>query len=71
MNEIIPLITNKKYEHFKTILGNNYQNKGEATMSTEQEPANLLVAKHAIGIVSGSSALFLALARIAVGREKI
>jgi perosamine synthetase len=51
----------------REVLDSNYLNDGDVTTRFEQEVAQLVGAKHAVAVTSGTIALFLALAGVGVG----
>jgi len=57
----------QEYTLVKDVLDSNYLNEGDVTTCFEQEVAQLVRAKHAVAITSGTIALFLALAGMGVG----
>lgn len=63
-----PQVGPLEYGLLRDVLDSNFLNDGEFTTRFEIEVARLLGAKHAIGVTSGTSALFLALAALGVGQ---
>ena len=63
----LPQITGQEYALVKDVLDSNYLNDGDVTTRFEQEVAQLVGAKHAVAVTSGTIALFLALAGVGVG----
>ena len=62
-----PQITGQEYALVKDVLDSDYLNDGDVTTRFEQEVAQLVGAKHAVAVTSGTIALFLALAGVGVG----
>jgi len=60
-------MTGKEYSLIRDVLDNNYINEGDITTLFEQNIATLVGAKHAIAVTSGTIAIFLSLAALAVG----
>jgi len=57
-----------EYALVRDVLASDYLNEGEVTSRFEREIAALAGARHAVATTSGTSALFLALAALGVGR---
>jgi perosamine synthetase len=57
----------EEYTLVREVLDSNYLNDGDVTTRFEQEVAQLVGAKHAVAVTSGTIALFLALAGVGVG----
>ncbi len=51
----------------RDVLDSNYLNDGDVTSQFEREIAQLVGVKHAVGVTSGTAALFLSLAALRVG----
>ena len=60
-------MTGDEYSLIKEVLDSNYINEGDTTTRFEQKVAELVGAKHAIAVTSGTIAIFLSLAALAVG----
>lgn len=63
----MPQIGPNEYDRLREVLDSNYLNEGDVTNRFEQDIARLLGAKHAVGVTSGTAALFLALAALKIG----
>lgn len=55
-----------EYALVRDVLDSNYLNDGDVTTRFEREIARLVGAKHAVGVTSGTAALFLALAALGI-----
>jgi perosamine synthetase len=62
-----PQMTGNEYPLIKDVLDSNYVNEGDITACFEQDVAKLVGARHAIAVTSGTIAMFLSLAALAVG----
>ena len=62
-----PRVGPAEYGLVEAVLRSNYINEGEVTTSFEKHLANLLGAKHAVAVSSGTAAIFLALAGLGIG----
>jgi perosamine synthetase len=62
-----PQMTGNEYPLIKDVLDSNYLNEGDITTCFEQNVAKLVGARHAIAVTSGTIAIFLSLAALAVG----
>ena len=60
-------MTGNEYPLIKDVLDSNYLNEGDITTCFEQNVAKLVGARHAIAVTSGTIAIFLSLAALAVG----
>ncbi len=62
-----PRVGPAEYGLVRDVLDSHYLNDGDVTTRFEQEIARLLGAKFAVGVTSGTSALFLSLAALGIG----
>ena len=62
-----PQVGPNEYVNLHDVLESNYLNDGDVTTRFEREIATLVGAKHAVGVTSGTSALFLSLAALGIG----
>jgi perosamine synthetase len=62
-----PKMGGNEYALVRDVLDSNYLNDGDVTTRFEREIARLTGAKHAVGVTSGTAALFLALAALGIG----
>ena len=62
-----PQVGPDEYGHVRDVLDSNYLNEGDVTARFEQEIAGLVGVKHAVGVTSGTAALFLSLAALGIG----
>ena len=63
----MPQIGPNEYGLVRDVLDSNYLNEGDVTTRFEREIARLVGVKHAVGVSSGTSALFLSLAALGIG----
>ena len=63
-----PQVGPNEYANLHDVLDSNYLNDGDVTTRFEREIATLVGAKHAVGVTSGTSALFLSLAALGIGQ---
>lgn len=63
-----PRVGPHEYGLIREVLDSNYLNDGEVTTRFEDAIAGLVGSKYAVAVTSGTSALFLALAALGVGR---
>ena len=62
-----PQVGPNEYANLHDVLDSNYLNDGDVTTRFEREISTLVGAKHAVGVTSGTSALFLSLAALGIG----
>jgi perosamine synthetase len=62
-----PQMTGAELPLVRGVLDSNYINDGEVTEEFERRIASLVGAKHAIGVTSGTSAIYLSLVALGVG----
>ncbi|HAL46183.1 MAG: DegT/DnrJ/EryC1/StrS family aminotransferase [SAR202 cluster bacterium] len=63
----VPQVGATEYGLVREVLDSNYLNDGDVTSRFECEIARLVGARYAVGVTSGTAALFLALAALGVG----
>jgi len=73
MNKVIrwwvPQLGPKESKYLKKVLDSSFPNEGELTALFEKKITNLLGAKYAIAVTSGTAAIFLALKALGIGRD--
>jgi perosamine synthetase len=62
-----PQMTGSELPLVEAVLDSNYVNDGEVTEEFERRIAKLVGAKHAIGVTSGTSAIYLSLVALGIG----
>jgi perosamine synthetase len=62
-----PQIGPDEYGYVRDVLDSNYLNEGDVTTRFEHEIARLVGVTHAVGVTSGTAALFLSLAALGIG----
>src|SRR5215831_8056440 len=64
----VPQIGSVEYGLVRDVLESNYVNDGEVTTQFEKRIADLVGARHAVAVTSGTTAIYLALAGVGIGQ---
>src|SRR5882762_2132913 len=62
-----PQMTGAELALVKGVLDSNYLNEGKVTEDFEQQIAKLVNARYAVGVTSGTAAIYLSLVALGVG----